>query len=228
MKVGGLQKFTLIDYPGKIACIVFSMGCNFRCPYCHNRELVEKTTDEIPWEEIFEFLEERKGQLEGVEITGGEPTIHSGLTEFLERVKEMGYSTKLDTNGSIPDMLKELIDRDLVDYLAMDLKASIPNYSKAAGVEVDPEKIKESVETVKDFEEHEFRTTAVPGIIDVEEVRKIGETIQGADNYFIQQFRPKNTLKESYTEKEVHPEEKLERMKEAARQFVENCEIRNI
>lgn len=228
MKIGGLQKFTLIDYPGKIACIVFTMGCNFRCPYCHNRELVEETAKEIPSQDLFDFLQKRKGQLEGAEITGGEPTIQSGLPKFLKRIKEIGYSTKLDTNGSVPEILQRLLEENLVDYIAMDVKASLENYGKAAGVEVDPEKIRRSIEIVKSAEDYEFRTTVVPGIVDGEGIKKIAEEIEGAERFYLQQFRPENTLDESYEEMEPYPEEKLKKFKEIAESYVKSCEVRNI
>lgn len=228
MKLGGLQKFTLIDYPGKIACIVFSMGCNFRCPFCHNRELVLETAPEMPEREVFNFLEERQEKLGGVEVTGGEPTIHKDLPNFLERIKNLGFDVKLDSNGTNPEMLGDLIERDLVDYIAMDFKAPPSSYDKAAGVKVDLEKIRRSVELIKELKRYEFRTTAVPNIVDEEGIRKIAKTLKDANKICLQQFRPENTLDESYEETEPYSEEKLEKFKEIASSYVKSCEIRNI
>ena len=228
MKIGGLEKFTLTDYPGEISCIVFTVGCNFRCPFCHNTQLVTEEAEKTPEKEIFDFLRKRKGQLEGVVVTGGEPTVQSDLPGFLEKVKEMGYKVKLDTNGSISTALKEVLDKDLVDYVAMDVKASLSNYDAVSGVEVETKKIKESIELTMGEKSYEFRTTAVPGLIDEKEIKKISKEIEGAKNYFIQQFEPRNTLKEKYLKMESLSEEKLKKLRDTASKYVRNCEIRNV
>jgi pyruvate formate lyase activating enzyme len=135
MKIGGLQKFSLLDYPGKISAVVFTQGCNFRCPYCHNPELVdpERFQECIPEDEIFAFLETRRGKLEAVTVTGGEPTIQNGLSSFVRRIKDMGFMVKLDTNGSRPEVLEELIRHKLIDYIAMDIKAPLEKYEAVTG-----------------------------------------------------------------------------------------------
>ena len=138
MIFGGLEKFTLIDYPGKIACLVYTIGCNFRCPYCHNPELVDETTEiKIEEREFFDFLDRRKGILEGVVITGGEPTIHADLLKVIKKIKKRGFLVKLDTNGTNPEMLKEGIDKGLIDYVAMDIKSPLSKYAEVAARPVD-------------------------------------------------------------------------------------------
>ncbi len=228
MRIGGLEKFTVTDYPGKISCIVFTLGCNFRCPFCHNRQLVEEEANEIPEEEILEFLEEREGQLEGVVLTGGETLIQNGLFEFLEKVKDMNYSVKLDTNGSVPDSLKKVVRKGLVDYVAMDIKAPLSRYEEACGIGVRTDKIEESIDFILGLESYEFRTTAVPGLIDREAIRNIARRIDGAKKYFIQQFKPRNTLDDKYRKIESLPREELEGFREIAENYVQSCELRNV
>lgn len=228
MKVGGLQRFSLIDYPGKISCVIFTIGCNFRCPFCHNKELVEGTAEEIPEEEVLSFLEERVGKLDGVVITGGEPTVQKDLPDFLEKIKGMGYPVKLDTNGSNPEMLRKLVEDGTVDYVAMDIKSSPERYSEAAGVEVDMAKIRESTDIIRELEEYEFRTTAVPRLVDGKYMKGVGKLVEGAKKFSIQQFKPGNTLDESYSEMQPFDEEKLKEFKEEVLEFVEKCEIKNL
>ena len=193
MRIGGLQKFSLIDYPDKMAAIVFTQGCNFRCPYCHNRELVlpEEFKEPIPLEEVMGFLKNRRGYLEGVVITGGEPTEQEDLITFINSVKELGYLIKLDTNGSRPHVIREIVQLRSVDYIAMDVKTSPEKYSKAIGVEFSVEKIKESVELIKNSGiQHEFRTTVVQPFCSFEDVCEISSLIKGAQFYRLQAFRP--------------------------------------
>lgn len=228
MRIGGLEKFTVSDYPGKISCIVFTVGCNFRCPFCHNSQLVTEETDEIPEEEVLEFLEKRQGQLEGVVVTGGESLIQPGLFDFLERVKNMGYEVKLDTNGSVPEALKEALKKDLVDYVAMDLKAPLEEYDKACGLEVNTDKIEESLDFVLGLDDYEFRTTVVPGLIDEEAIQKIAMRIEGARKFYIQQFEPENSLDPEYRNRDPLPVETLERMEAIAGRYVQDCELRNV
>lgn len=162
MKIGGLVKFSLIDYPGHVAAVLFTQGCNFRCPYCHNPELVypEQYGALVPQEEIKTFLSKRCGQLDGVVITGGEPTLHADLPEFIADIRSYGYKIKLDTNGSNPEMLKKLLADKLVDFVAMDIKAPMSKYSRVAGVPTDTSAIRESIATLKSCGvPHEFRIT---------------------------------------------------------------------
>ena len=146
MKIGGFEKSTIIDYPGKIACIVYTIGCNFRCPYCHNPELVDETAREINVEEVMSFLKDRKNILDAVVITGGEPTMHDDLPIFIKKIKDIGYLVKLDTNGTRPAMVKKLIENKLVDYIAMDIKSPIGKYSLTVGRPVYEEAIRYSIE----------------------------------------------------------------------------------
>ena len=190
MIIGGLQKSTLIDYPKKVAATIFLSGCNFRCPFCHNPELVLpeiiQKKDPIAEKEIFDFLEERKGFLDGIVICGGEPTVHSDLPEFVEKIKKMGFLLKLDTNGSNPKMLESMIQNNLLDYVAMDVKSSKERYGQATGFpNIDIEKIEQSVDILKKNNiDYEFRTTLVPGLVDKEDVLKIVEWITPAKKYF--------------------------------------------
>jgi len=225
----GVQKLTLIDYPGKIACTLFTFGCNFRCPYCHNPELVvENNTPSIPEEQIMSFLEKRKNFLEGVCITGGEPTLYSDLPEFIKKVKRLGFSVKLDTNGTNPEMVKELINKKLVDYIAMDIKAPLEKYDDVVKVKADKKKIKESVEIIKSFPEHEFRTTIIPELLSRDDMIAIAKWLKGAKRFFIQQFRPSKTLDKSFLAKQPYSKEELEKIRESIKPYFEVCEIRNV
>jgi len=217
MKIGGLQKFSLIDYPGKISAVVFVEGCNFRCPYCHNRELVlpEYFSNTVPEEEVLEFLESRKKKLEGVVITGGEPTIFPDLPDFLTKIRELGYYIKLDTNGSNPEILKLIIKRKLVDYIAMDIKAPLEKYKEITGVNTDIEKIASSIKLIKDSEiEYEFRTTIIYGIHTYTDMLKICNLIKGSERYVIQNFYPSpNLIDQSFQSKKGFSEEELSKIK---------------
>ncbi len=228
MKIGGLQKFTVTDYPGKISCIVFTIGCNFRCPFCQNSQLVTEEASQMPSEKVFEFLEKRKDQLEGVTVTGGEPLIQNGFFDFLEKVKGLGYDIKLDTNGSVPGELKRVVRKGLVDYVAMDIKAPVQEYEKACGVKVNRDKIEESIDYILGMDSYEFRTTAVPTIIDEKAIDQIAKRIEGAEKFYIQQFETKNTLDGDYSDLESFPEKKLKKFKEIAERYVQSCEVRNV
>ncbi|KKU53863.1 MAG: Anaerobic ribonucleoside-triphosphate reductase activating protein [Candidatus Moranbacteria bacterium GW2011_GWE1_49_15] len=193
MRLGGYQKLTLIDYPGKIATTVFTVGCSFRCPFCHNPELV--LADQFPElndmeAEFFKFLEKRKGKLEGVCITGGEPTIQPDIINFIKKVKAMGFLVKLDSNGTRPDVLRKVIKEKLVDFIAMDIKNSPKKYSKTVGVSADMERIKLSVYMIMNSGiDYEFRTTVVPGIHEEKDFDEIAKWIKGAKAYYLQEFR---------------------------------------
>ncbi|MBI2043282.1 anaerobic ribonucleoside-triphosphate reductase activating protein [Candidatus Pacearchaeota archaeon] len=202
MLIKGLQKTTLIDYPGKVACTIFLFGCNFRCGYCHNPELVA-TPENFSYSEnaILDFLEKRKRYLEGVCITGGEPLMNIDL-EFLRKIKNLGYKIKLDTNGSFPEKLKKIIEEELVDYIAMDIKASKENYEKVVNSNVSIEKIEESIAIISDFPEHEFRTTIVKRFHNAEEIKKImiwlNEISKKKDlKYYLQGFKNSGKLLDS-------------------------------
>lgn len=231
MKIGGLQKFTLIDYPGHLACTVFFSGCNFRCPWCYSPEIVLpekiKNHPEITKEEVFNFLKERTDKLDGVVLCGGEPTIFPELPDFIKEIKKMGFSVKIDTNGSNPEMLKELISDGLVDYVAMDIKSSLEGYKEAAGVDFDVEKIRESITLVMSSGvDYEFRTTLVPGIHEKKDIEEVGTLIKGAKRYFLQNFLPEKTIDEEFLKKKPFSKEELEEFRKIISPFVEKCEIR--
>lgn len=231
MKIGGLQKLTLIDYPGQVACTVFLAGCNFRCPWCYSAELVlpEKIENLAGLEEkeFFRFLERRKKTLDGVVICGGEPTTNVLLPEFIKKIKEEGFKVKLDTNGSNPQMLIHLLEEKMLDYIAMDIKNSFDKYNETVGTDCDIEKIKKSIDVIKNSGiSYEFRTTVVPGIHEEEDIEKIGEEIKGAEKYFLQNFLPEKTINGGFIEKKPFSKEEMKTLKEKATFFVKKCETR--
>lgn len=192
MIIQGLQKLTLLDYPGKVACTIFTAGCNFRCPFCHNASLVIDTSanETIPEEEIFRFLTKRQGILDGVCISGGEPLIQDGIEEFIRQIKEMGYDVKLDTNGSFPDKLIRLVEAGLIDYVAMDIKNSQEHYGRTIGIEdYDIGDVHRSVKYLMSGKvPYEFRTTVVREFHQRSDFASIGRWIRGAREYYLQQF----------------------------------------
>lgn len=200
MQIAGLTPLSLIDYPGKLACIVFTHGCNWRCPFCHNPDILQikkNISDKVSVQEIdfFKFLETRVNKLEAVVITGGEPTLQADLQVFLGKIKQLGFSIKLDSNGTNPDILKQIINANLVDYLAMDIKHSFDKYKLATGRKVDLEKIKESIDLIKNSGvDYEFRTTVVSGIHTFEDAVQTAKLVWQSKRYFIQEYRPAVTL----------------------------------
>ena len=230
MLIKGLQKTSLIDFPPYLASVIFTGGCSFRCGFCHNPDLVLhfdklKTISE---EEVFEYLEEKKNWIDGVVITGGEPTLQKDLVEFMSRIKSMGLLLKLDTNGSNPDMLKEIIDKKIVDYIAMDVKTRLEDYEKVVGVKVDVDKIKRSILLIRDSGiDYEFRTTVIPGIIGKEEVASIGELLKGSKKYVLQNFRNSaGLIDEKFKEINPYSEKELEELKNVVADKFETVEIR--
>lgn len=230
MNIGGLQKTSLTDYPGQISAIVFTQGCNLRCPYCYNHNLNAMENDEgnISEKEVLDFLEKRKGKLDAVVVTGGEPTLQESLKDFLTRVKEKGYAVKLDTNGTHPEKIEELYKGGLLDYIALDLKAPWEKYEKVVGVKIDTEKLRQTYNYVLNENiPHEFRTTLVPSLLSKEDISRMGEVIQGAQAWYLQRFMSEedmidNSLKHSspYTHKE------MAEMAEIGKQYVSECEYR--
>jgi len=205
-----LQKFSLIDYPGRISAIVFTQGCNFRCPYCHNPELVDPAQygPILSEEEVISFLEKRRGKLDAVTVTGGEPTLQPDLDRFLQEIKGMGYLTKIDTNGSNPDVLERLIRDRLVDYLAMDVKGPLHKYERIANVKVKTAKIRRSIELITASGiDHEFRTTVVRSQLDHEDLIATAELLKKG-LYVLQSFVPAKCLDHEFlTEISYSPEE---------------------
>lgn len=197
MKIHGLQKMTLLDYPGHVACTVFLGGCDFRCPFCHNFELIDgRQRPVMEDEEFFSFLEKRKGLLDGVAITGGEPLLHADIPLFITRIRDMGYKVKLDTNGYHPDLLKKIIDDNLVNYIAMDIKNSPSKYARASGLEsIDMEKIDTCIHLIMNSGiPYEFRTTVTGELHSCDDFEEIGKLIRGADAYYLQQFVDRDTV----------------------------------
>jgi pyruvate formate lyase activating enzyme len=194
MRIGGFNKLTTQDFPGNLACIIFTNGCNFNCDYCYNRDLVESHAPEISEEEIFSYLNQRKNMLDGVVISGGEPTIWNDLIPFMGKIKELGLKIKLDTNGYRPELLKEILDKNLVDYIAMDIKALFNEYYKIVNRKLDTDKLIESINLIKKSKvDHEFRTTIIKGFHTIEDLDKIVEVVDGSP-YYLQNFRMEDTV----------------------------------
>ena len=197
MDLAGLQKLTLLDYPGHMACTVFTYGCNLRCPFCHNAGLVVREKENtVKEEDFFDFLGKRRGILDGVAITGGEPLLQPDITGFMRKIREMGFKVKLDTNGFFPDRLREILSEGLADYVAMDIKAPKEKYPEAVGLKnADVKKVAQSVSLLMNgTTDFEFRTTAVKGIHTVSDFAAIGEWIAGDEKYFIQHFADSGDL----------------------------------
>ncbi len=213
MKIAGLQKFSLIDYPGKISAVVFTRGCNFKCPYCHNPELVlpEFYTELYPPEKVFQFFDKRKNQLDGIVITGGEPTLQNDLVDFIIETKKFGYLVKLDTNGSNPDMLEQLIRGNLIDYISMDIKAPFVKYDLVCGVKMNLATIQKSIKVIKNSDiEHVFRTTVVKHFLDYTDLIAIRESLGDDQKYVLQNFNKSDKVLnskmkefEQYTDMEI-------------------------
>lgn len=195
MKIKGFQKSSFIDYPDKISAVIFTGGCNFRCGYCHNGELVINKLEALKTEEVFALLEKRKKYIDAVCISGGEPTLQKDLPEFLSRIKSLGFLVKLDTNGTNPDVLTELLKRELLDYIAMDIKAPLKKYRKITLEKADIEKIKRSVEIIKNSKvEYEFRTTVCKELISPSDILAIAKEIRGCRKYTIQNYRESENI----------------------------------
>lgn len=227
-KLAGLQKTTFIDYPEKIACIVFTQGCNFRCGYCHNPELFENKEPVLSVPAFFEFLNKRKGKLDGVVITGGEPTLHcKDLIEFIKEVKSLGFLVKLDTNGTHPDVLQELLSENLLDYIAMDIKAPLAKYKDITRVDVDTDIIKKSIDMIMNSGvDYEFRTTIVKSQLSVEDLRQIGELIQGAKKYYMQKFLATKILDESLMTETSYTDEEFKNLRTILEEYVDFVDYR--
>ena len=228
MIISGFQKLTLLDFPGHTACTLFTHGCNMRCPFCHNSALVSGTAPEIHTEdEILSFLRKRQGLLDGVAITGGEPLLQRGIGDFIKKIKELGFSVKLDTNGSIPERLEELINNGLIDYIAMDIKNCKEKYSLSAGTDIDIKDIEKSVELIKNSSiPHEFRTTVTKELHTEEDIISAAKWLGKEEKYFLQQFRDSgDILSEGQS---AHSENTLRSFALSASEFVKLCETRGI
>lgn len=229
LPIKGFQKTSLIDYPGKMCSVVFVANCNFRCPYCQNPDLIlnYKKIPTIPGREVFEHLDKKRKWIDGVCITGGEPCLYESLVDFIKKLRSMGFLIKLDTNGTNPDMLKYLIKKKLLDYIAMDIKAPLKDYSKVAKVGVNTMDIRKSASLVmKSGIDYEFRTTVVPSLFNEDDIVAIGKWLKGAKKYCIQQFRALSTLDKKYEKEEPYPEQKLKMFAEVAKDYFEKVEVR--
>jgi pyruvate formate lyase activating enzyme len=229
MKIGGLQKVSLIDYPGLICAIVFVQGCNFKCSYCHNPELVESKLFRslIGEQDIIDFLSIRKGKLDAVSISGGEPTIQKDLLPFIRQVKKMGFAVKLDTNGSQPQVIRSLLEDNLLDFIAMDVKGPFAKYASIACAPIDPVRIQESIEAILQSKvEHEFRTTIVKSQLTENNILKIGEMIAGARKYVLQKFIPDRTLVKQFIREKTYSDVDLEKLKKRLEKEIPSVIVR--
>jgi len=211
MLIGGLHKISLIDYPQKLAAVVFTYGCNFRCPYCHNPELFTPKKDYlIPESQVFDFLKTRIGKLDAVVISGGEPCIQQDLIDFIQKIKDMGFLLKLDTNGSFPQKLKEIIDLKIVDYIAMDVKAPLDKYKSVTNSNINTNNILQSINTIINSSvDHEFRTTVVKSQLSEEDILEITSLIKGSKRYYLQKFVPSKTLDQSFSKQKSYEKDEL-------------------
>lgn len=230
MRIQGLQKLTLLDFPERTACTVFTAGCNFRCPFCHNASLVIDIPQEMAMDEeaFFSFLNKRKGILDGVCISGGEPLLQPDIEAFIRKIKELGYAVKLDTNGSFPDRLKELVDEGLIDYVAMDIKNAPDAYAITCGLEkIDIDAIRESVAYLKEGHvPYEFRTTVVKNYHFKEHFESIGKWLEGTDKYYLQNFVDSGDLIGKRT-RGCSPEE-MEAFLNVVQQYIPNAKLRGM
>lgn len=230
MLITGFQKSTLLDYPGKVSALIFTYGCNLRCEYCHNPELVilpctkaSITKDE----EVFSFLKSRKNLLDALVITGGEPTLQKDLIPFIKKVKDIGLLVKLDTNGTNSKIVKELLDLDIVDYWAMDIKYEDEIYKQNLQENIEYEEIKESIRLIKErARDYEFRTTYVKGIHTIKSAEGIGKLIEGSKRYYIQNFRPGKTINPTLNRSNTFTQKELKQIKKIIKKYIKEVEIR--
>ena len=229
MQIFGLQKMTLLDFPGRVACTVFLGGCDFRCPFCHNFGLVDGTDTPVMDDgELLAFLRRRQGLLDGVAITGGEPCLHPGLPDLLTRIRELGYAVKLDTNGNHPEMLQQILENGLADYIAMDIKNSPEKYARTVGLEkIDLQPVRQSMQLLMQSQtDFEFRTTVVDELHEQKDFEQIGEWIHGAPRYYLQPFVDREAV--PFAGLHAPSPEKLETYRLALRPHVKLVEIRGM
>lgn len=226
MEFVGIDKFSLLDYEDKISIVLFSGGCNFKCPFCHNGESVLNCKTFIPFNEILDYLKDRKNVIDAVVITGGEPTLMPELKERIIKIRELGYKIKLDTNGTFPFVVEDLINSGLVDYVAMDIKNSEKRYAETTGnLLVDIDRIKHTIHILESSNiDYEFRTTLVDEFHDEQSIKEMGELIKGAKKLYLQKF----VDREGVIQKGLHeiPEEKARKFKEILENYVDFCELR--
>ncbi len=229
MKLHGLQKMTLLDFPGRVACTVFLGGCDFRCPFCHNFELIDGTAAPIMDDtDLLRFLESRKGLIEGVAITGGEPCLHKDLPALIRKIRETGYAVKLDTNGYHPQLLEAILEEGLVEYVAMDIKNCAEKYALTCGVDqVNMDTIKESISLLMNSRiDYEFRTTVIDELHEEADFEKIGELIRGAKHYYLQRFTDRESV--PYGNLSAPSFDKMYRLAEIAKRYVPDTALRGV
>lgn len=229
MIIAGLQKMTLLDYPGRVACTVFLPGCDFRCPFCHNYELITGPVEPAMTEEaFFDFLGRRRHLLDGIAVTGGEPCLHRELPDFLRKIRDLGFSVKLDTNGNHPEILQQILEEGLADYIAMDVKNSPARYAETAGLETfDPAGIEESIRLLmQKAPEYEFRTTVVDELHEARDFHAIGAWIRGAKRYYLQAFTDRDTV--PFEGFHAPPAERMEEYLDIVRSYVPSAELRGM
>ena len=230
MHIAGITKNTLLDYPGRVAAAIFTGGCDLRCLFCQNSSLVEGLIPEIKEEDVLSFLEKRRNNLTGVCITGGEPTLQPDLPDFIMKVRDLGYAVKVDTNGTEPKMLRELADRKLVDYVALDIKTGRKQYRELCNIDLDVEKVDDSAKLLIDdrFPDYEFRTTVVAEYFDRETAKEIGQWLKGARRYFLQNFVDTNTTFVGRGVLHGQTKEEIEAFAEILRQTISEVSLRGI
>ncbi len=227
MEILGQVKTSFIDYPGKICTVLFTGGCNFRCGYCHNPDLVNKTKNVMDPDEIFKHLNKRKKYLDGVCISGGEPTLNGDLADFIAEIKSMGFLVKLDSNGTNPILFKKLLDEDIIDYIAMDVKAPLSQYQKVVGASVDIRKIEESIDIIKHSHiSYEFRTTVHKEIIKEEDLVDIAQSILNAKRFCIQNFKRSGVLLDDNKAYTPFAQNELNKMKQSLASYVQEVIVR--
>jgi pyruvate formate lyase activating enzyme len=225
----GLQRLSLIDYPGKLCATIFTAGCNFRCPYCYNEDIVldYPAMPKVPEDKIIEFLHPRLGFLDGVCVTGGEPTIHRELPKFLGRLKSIGSLVKLDTNGSRPKALAYVMEKGLVNYIALDVKVPLDRYEETVRYRVKPEGLKETIKLIRrSGVDHEFRTTVVPGLLDGDDLEEIAMTLAGSKRYVLQQFRPGKTLCPDFKDVKPYSEAEMRQFRDRVAPYFAETKLR--
>ena len=231
MLIGGLQKSSLLDYPGKIAAILFTQGCNFRCGYCHNPELLNFKSEEIQTDitlnSFYDFLKTRTGKLDGVVITGGEPCLQDDLIEVIQEIKNLGFLVKLDTNGTYPEKIKELFNKNLLDYVAMDIKAPLDKYHKITGTIINPDNIKSSIDLIINSGiDYEFRTTVLSSQLSFSDFEEIGNLISGAKRYYLQKFVASKIYNKALMSEKTYSAEDFEKIKMILSKTIDFVDIR--
>lgn len=233
MQISGIQKFTLIDYPEKVAAIVFTPGCNFRCGFCYNKEFVlpeeiDKIKNNfIPEKTVLNFLKTRVDKIDGVVISGGEPTLQSDLEKFIDKIIKLGFLVKLDTNGSNPNILKQLVNNKKIDFVAMDIKTDLRHYKELVGENIDLKNIEESFEFLKtNIIPYEFRTTVIKNIHTAEIFAEMGEMLRGAKKLYLQNFRPQATLNPNFTSRKTLSKKELDQAVKILSKYIDEVLVR--